>query len=373
MENFYSVIIDMGQFSTKIGFGGENEPRYSFFTITGSPKYKTIGFDQKKQLFIGNEIIDSLGLYKVSSPIGKGGEIEDWDQFLSILDYIFYLLHVDPTLCKVMFTTNPFMSIESKRKLFEIFLEKINVAGYYPVRGALLTMYSGGFDTGLVVDMGSSNIRITPIYKSYVLQHAVKFLPLGGNVLDSFMSKKVHELGIPVDSSVQKNLIRVLKERACFCSLDFDNDLKNHANFQKDFVLPDSSTITIGSERFIVPELLFDPSLHNIECESLPQAIVNVAQSCDVDIRRELLQNIFITGGSSKFPLFEVKLKQEIETELNKMGKVAQMIRVIAPKGRTLSNWVGGSILSVIPEFQQSWMTRKRYYDEGVSDEMLNS
>ena len=368
MENFYSVIIDVGQFSTKIGFGGENEPRYSFLTITGTPKYKTIALEQKKQLFIGNEIIDSMGLYRVSSPIGKGGEIEDWDQFRSILDYIFFRLSVDPTLCKVMFTTNPFLSVDSKKQLFEMFLEKISVAGYYPVRGALLTMYSGGFDTGLIVDMGATNIRITPIYKSYIMQHAVSFLPLGGNALDAFMEKKVQALGVPIESSVQKKNIRVLKEQACFCSLDFDNDLKNQENFQKEF-----SIATLSGERFVVPELLFDPSLNNIECESLPQAIVNVVQSCDVDIRRELLQNIFITGGSSKFPLFEAKLKQEIETEISKSGKIAQRIRVIAPKGRHLSNWVGGSVLSAIPEFQNSWITRKKYYEEGLSEEMLNS
>ena len=65
MENLYSIVMDVGQSSTKVGFGGENQPRYTFFTITGSPKYKAIGVHEEKQLYVGNEIMDSLGLYKI--------------------------------------------------------------------------------------------------------------------------------------------------------------------------------------------------------------------------------------------------------------------------------------------------------------------
>ena len=110
---------------------------------------------------------------------------------------------------------------------------------------------------------------------------------------------------------------------------------------------------------------MFDPTINNMETESIHEAIVNVVELCDMDIRRDLLQNIFITGGSSLFPNFEKRLKQEIEKELMKRGKLYQNVKIFAPKGRELSNWVGGSILSQIPEFQSSWITRKRYFSEG--------
>jgi len=351
MENLYSIVIDMGQYSTKIGYGSENEPRKIFPTICGYPKYKAIDASlqtgQDKQIFIGLEIIESLGLYKLRRPIANGGEIVDWGEFEAIVDYIFYLLRVDPAMCKIMFTTNPFLSIESKKKLFELFLEKHVCGAYYPVRGALLTMYSGGFNTGLIIDMGASNIRITPIFESYILQHAVRNVELGGSVLDNLLEKKIKEAGVPIESSVQRNLVRVLKERACFVSLNFEEDLKNKEKFQKKYTLPDYKKITLAAERFV--------------------------ELCDMDIRRSLLQNIFITGGSSLFPNFEARLKQEIEKELIQRGKMYQNVKIIAPKGRALSNWVGGSILSQIPEFQSSWITRKKYFSEGLSEDMLNA
>ncbi|MHA1777729.1 MAG: actin family protein [Promethearchaeota archaeon] len=372
MENLNTIVLDIGQFSSKIGFAGENQPRDVFYTITGSPKYKAIGIEEKKQLYIGNEIIDSLGLYKVHHPIDNGGEIVDWTHFEAVIDYIFYVLRVDPSVCNVLFTTNPFLSRESKIRLFQLFIEKYQ-AGYYPVRGALLTMYSGGFDTGLIVDMGAANIRITPIYKGYIIEHAIKFLPLGGNVLDQFMQKKMQELGVSVESAVQRNIIRGLKEQACFCSVDFETDITQADKFKREYELPDSSKVVLGATRFLVPELLFQPQLMSLDVESLPVAINNVVEACDVDIRRDLLANIFLTGGSSLFPFLEIRLKRELEETLVNMGKIAQDVHIIAPKGRSLSNWVGGSILAMLPEFQDRWINRKRYYEEGISEELLKA
>lgn len=372
MENLYAIVMDIGQFLSKVGFGGENHPRNSFFTITGTPKYKAIGIEETKQLYVGNEIIDSLGLYKVHNPIDNGGEIIDWEHFEALIDYSFYLLRVDPSLCKILFTTNPFLSQESKKRLLELFIEKYQ-ACYYPVRGALLTMYSGGFDTGLVVDMGAANIRITPIYKGYILEHGTKNIGLGGNVLDQFMRQKMHDSGIATDSSVQKNLIRVLKEQSCFCSADYETDLANAEKFKKEYELPDSSKVVIGEERFVIPELMFKPSLMNLEVDPIHTAIIKSVEACDVDIRRELLRNVFLTGGSSMFPFLDLRLKREIEEELNNMGKIAQDVHIMAPKGRVFSNWVGGSILSMMPEFQDRWITRKSYYEDGIDENILNS
>jgi actin, other eukaryote len=366
------VVLDLGQFTSKIGFGGENEPRMTFYTITGTPKYKaSMSIEQKKQIFVGNEIVDAMGLYKITHPIEKG-EVVNWEMFEAIIDYIFYNLRIDPSLGNVLFTFNPFLSTDSKKKIFELFLEKYQCMGFAFIRDALLTMYSGGFDTGLVVDMGASNIRITPIYSGYILKHAIKFLELGGNTLDSFMEVQLKNVGFNAESSIQKELVRVLKESACFSSIDYKKDLENGKNFEKKYSLPDGSTIVLGPERFIVPELLFKPDLNGLDIPSLPQEIVNSINDCDMDIRKSLLNNIFLTGGSSMFPLFETRLKQEIENELIKQGKTNFEVRLIAPRERIFSNWVGGSVLSMIPEFQSNWITRKKYYDKGFTDELLN-
>ncbi|MBN2157195.1 MAG: actin family protein [Candidatus Lokiarchaeota archaeon] len=363
-----TIVLDIGEFSSKIGFAGENEPRNNFYSLVGEPKYQDIEMDYKKQYYVGNEISSSIGLYKIHHPI-IGGRIEDWNFFEQILDYVFYTLRIDPSIVNVLYSYHPMLSTEEKRRLFELFFDKYQVMGFYPILDSLLTMYSGGFQTGLVVEMGASSIRIVPIYQGYMLSHAIEILQIGGTVLDTFMYEQLQNAGFSTDSSVRREIGRVLKERACFVSLDYNQD-KYHVK-NKEFRLPDGSMIELGIERFTVPELLFKPALFNLEEKPLHTAILDVIDNCDLDTRNELLENIFLSGGTSIIPQLEFRLQNELEIELAQRGKEMREPRIIAPKQRFFSCWIGGSILSSLPDFQKSWVTRPQYYKGEIPEDLL--
>ena len=55
--------------------------------------------------------------------------------------------------------------------------------------------------------------------------------------------------------------------------------------------------ITIGSERFRCPEVLFTPSLVGVESAGIDETAFNSIMKCDVDIRRDLYGNIVLSGG----------------------------------------------------------------------------
>ncbi|MCP4760631.1 MAG: actin family protein [archaeon] len=366
------AILDLGEFSTKIGFAGENEPRQTFYTLVGKPKYQNIQMSNQmgeSSYYVGNEVADSMGLYKISRPV-QMGHIKDWTLFEQILDYIFYQLRVDPSAINVLYTFHPLMNNDEKKKIFKLFFEKYQVAGFYFILDSLLTMYSGGFQTGLVVEMGASSIRVIPIYEGILIEHAIQYIEIGGTVLDNFMFHQLQSAGFSADTSVQKELVRVLKERACFVSLDYDEDLKRKKNYKKEYSLPDSSIIELSEERFTVPELLFKPYLNNLEEKSLPEAILDCIDLCDIDLRTPLLENIFLSGGASQFPQLEYRLLHELEVGLVQRGKKMRKPHIIAPKGRIFSCWIGGSILSYIPEFQASWITRGQYYNGEIPENL---
>ena len=108
-----------------------------------------------------------------------------------------------------------------------------------------------------------------------------------------------------------------------------------------------------------------------MEEDSLHVAIMDVIDACDLDIRPDLLNNIFLSGGSSMFPNIKSRIYQELELELARRKKKNLGIRIIAPMERTFSVWVGGSILGTIPEFSQNWITRVKYYNEGIPPNLL--
>ncbi|TFF86483.1 MAG: actin, cytoplasmic 2 [Promethearchaeota archaeon] len=367
-----TVVLDIGQFASKCGFAGEDNPNLVFFTIVGKTKYQQIDFDyggvRKDEYFIGNEI-QSLGLYKIFYPIEKG-IIQDWGYFEKIIDYIFYNLRVDPSLVNVLFATHPLFPRKDLEKLFELFLEHYQCMAFYPVIDSMLTLYSGGFQTGLVIEIGDSITRIVPIFEGYKLDHAIKYLEIGGRTLTRYMEKILGEIGYSADSSIRRELVRALKEKACFVSLDYKEDLKRVEQYEKPYSLPDGSTITLGKERFQVPELLFNPT-PELEETNLPKAILDVIEMCDLDIRPDLLNNIFLSGGSSMFPNIKSRIYQELEVELVKRKKKNQTIKIVAPRERIFAVWVGGSVLAMIPEFSKNWITRAQYFRDGVPDGLL--
>ena len=367
-----TVVLDIGQFSSKAGFAGEDFPSQVFFTMVGKPKYQQVNFDvgipSQDEFYVGDEI-QSLGLYKITYPIEKG-IIQDWVSFEKIIDYIFYSLRVDPTLVNLLFAVHPLFPQQDLKRLFELFLEQYQCNAFYPVLDSMLTLYAGGFQTGLVIEIGDSITRIVPIYEGYKINHAIRILDIGGRSLTRYMEKILGEIGFSADSSIRRELVRALKEKACFVSLDYKEDIKRKEQYEKPYSLPDGSTIILSKERFDVPELIFNPSLE-LEEDPLPKAILDVIENCDLDIRPELLNNIFLSGGSSMFPNIKSRIYQELELELARRKKKTQSIKIIAPRERTFSVWVGGSILAMIPEFSKNWISRAQYFTNGIPDNLL--
>lgn len=117
------------------------------------------------------------------------------------------------------------------------------------------------------------------------------------------------------------------------------------------YELPDGQEITIGTPRFTIPELLFNPTLgkeFNMEVSdadkmSLPQLVADSIGNCDIDVRRELFNSILLTGGSSMFGSLQKRLEEELQQLVPSMLK----FKVTAPANtveRRYSTWIGGSI-----------------------------
>eukprot|EP00983_Pelagomonas_calceolata_P079308 1154607-Pelagomonas_calceolata.AAC.2 len=95
-----------------------------------------------------------------------------------------------------------------------------------------------------------------------------------------------------------------IKEKLCYVALDHDAELSAASTtsaVDKEYTLPDGATITVGSERFRAPEVLFDPSLMGQESRGIHHLVHDTINKCDIDVRRELYNNIVLSGGTSMF------------------------------------------------------------------------
>jgi len=82
---------------------------------------------------------------------------------------------------------------------------------------------------------------------------------------------------------------------------------------------------------------------------------------CDVDIRRDLYQNVVLSGGTTMF----AGIGERMTRELTALAPSTVKIKVVAPPERKYSVWIGGSILSSLSTFQQMWITKEEYDEAG--------
>eukprot|EP01084_Bolivina_argentea_P206634 352727_1 len=84
---------------------------------------------------------------------------------------------------------------------------------------------------------------------------------------------------------------------------------------------------------------------------------------CDVDIRKDLYENILLTGGCTMFKGMSERLYKEIKL----IAPDSMKVNVIAPTERKYSIWIGGSILSSLRTFEEMWIRKEEYDEQGPS------
>merc|ERR1712032_1365016 len=167
-------------------------------------------------------------------------------------------------------------------------------------------------------------------------------------------------------SSAEREIVRDLKEKLCYVALDFDMELKvatDTAAREKTYELPDGNIISVGSERFRCPEVLFQPSLVGKEASGIHEATFRSIMQCDIDVRRALYANVVLSGGTTMF----AGIGERMTKELSALAPSTMKIKVVAPPERKYSVLIGGSILSSLSTFQQMWISKGEYDESGPS------
>jgi len=158
--------------------------------------------------------------------------------------------------------------------------------------------------------------------------------------------------------------VRDVKEKLSYIALDFDNEMKDaneSSDKEKTYELPDGNIITLGTERFRCPEVLFQPSLIGKEASGIHDTTFTSIMKCDVDIRRDLYANVVLSGGTTMFH----GIGERMTKELTALAPSTMKIKVVAPPERRYSVWIGGSILSSLSTFQQMWISKQEYDESG--------
>ncbi|XP_072170601.1 actin-1-like [Diadema setosum] len=363
-EDYRTVIVDCSSLTCRAGFAGEDEPRVIFPAVVGRPKTQEASTNSTglKDVYIGREAEEKKDILDRTWPV-ENGFVTDWDDMEKIWHHTFYdELQVFPYEHPVLLTEHPMNPTFSREKLALEMFELFNVPALYLLSHPVASLIAADITTGLVLDVGQGSIHTIPVYEGHVLRHTVGHVDFAGSTHSDFMFKLLRKRGYPFETIDDLRIAKDIKEKMCYVAVDFEKEMEIansiSSTITEHYTLPDGQVVTVGKERFVVPELFFDPNLMKLEIPGIHEAIQNTVMRCDVDIRNDLLANIVLSGGPTMYPGLSERLQKELAT----LFPSSTEVKVTAPRNH--ASWVGGSMFAIQSQLSGGLWVCKVEYDE---------
>ncbi|KAK6910282.1 actin-2 [Kwoniella mangroviensis CBS 8507] len=355
------VVIDNGSGTIKAGFAGEEQPSCYIPSFVGRPKHpRVMAGAIQDNLFIGRRAQELRGLLKIKYPM-EHGVVTDWDDMERIWGWVYgeglkALSEEHP----VLLTEAPLNPRQNRDVAAQIFFETFNVPAFFTSVQAVLSLYSSGRTTGIVLDSGDGVTHAVPVFEGFSMPHAIRRIDIAGRDMTDHLQLLLRKSGYYLHTSAEKEVVRTIKEKTCYLAINPAKEEKDQSGAWEEFRLPDGKVIQLGVERFLAPEILFNPELIGQEYPGVHQVIVDSINRTDLDLRKSLFSNIVLSGGSTLCTGFGDRLLNEVK----KLALKDVKLKIYAPPERKYSTWIGGSILAGLSTFKKMWVSADEYKED---------
>jgi actin-related protein len=338
-----AIVIDNGSCWIRAGFAGDRRPR----VIIAQTSAAVIDPSESKGEAVS---LDSMHHFLDTKATWKAME-KCWKQ-------VFEKLGVDPSEYKILITQPVFSPNYVKANYLQILFKRFKAQAVYVTDSPVLTAYSYGKYTGMVVDIGLSSVQVCAIIEGYMKENVTRRASyLGGEASTQRMYEFLKYTPLSkINFYEALKIANKIKEQYCFVATDFvaaQKDPKNKVNYK----LPNGEEITIQRALPSIGEIYFDPKKalgdRDEQILSLQEMIQATAEASDLDTRKDLLENILISGGESLMPGFVERLEREIKAL---MPHAASYLKLHADKDRNNAVFNGGAILAGLDMFQKNWI-----------------
>ncbi|KAL8733924.1 MAG: hypothetical protein Q9181_003399 [Wetmoreana brouardii] len=444
-DEISALVLDPGYSVVRGGFAGEDVPKSvvpSFYGIVSSNGHR-------RHLYGESAIHTPLPNIEIGNPVGENGIVEDWETATNLWEYAITsrLTNTKPSNPMtnglnektdeikqemegvettgrpleenpLLMTESPLNTGKGREKPIEIAMENWGAPAFWLARSGVLSAFSAGKASALVIDIGASSTCVTPVHDGMMLRKGITRSPLAGNYISDQLrlifstsqpsipltphylinSKTPVDAGAPSQATYRTfppgtephPSFRALQEERILTEFKESvvavwspgrlggHNQQGGTNLDvartqnaRPFEMPDGYNQLFGVERYRAVESLFDVKMAASDAshpapppsQTLPALVQQSLAGVDVDVRPHLLANIVVVGGSSLIYGLNDRLKQELEALYP-----GPRVRIFSPGSvveRKFSSWIGGSILASLGTFHQMWISKKEYDEHG--------
>ena len=375
------IIVDIGSGLIKAGISGQETPKAKIPNYIGEPKYLKIlrsfskDTQEIKDEYIGEDCVKYLGILKLKYPI-KNGIFQNENDILAIFKHIYKKLEISNEQIREhpILITEPLLNPYSNReKIANILFENLSAPALFFASQPILSLFSTSNTSGVILESGEGVTQSCVVYEGYSIPNSYIRNNYGGRDVTDYFQTLLKKQGYSFSTISEFEIVRKIKEEICFTVVgsSSNNPLSNISNLElgnknksessNTYNLPDGNAIKIGEEKSLAPEILFNPSIIGSEHLSFQEMIVTSINKVDIDLRKNLFNNILISGGNTLFK----GIQEKFHTEIKYLSPKNMKVKIHSPGNRLLSCWTGGNVISTLEIFKKMWVTRDDWSEKG--------
>ena len=340
-DDLQTIIFDLGSYDYRIGYSGNDRPSFIF---------PPIKFNEKEEY----EYLTSQKGDCFFTDIKK---FEDFfDDFITDKDLTNSL-----NQGSILFTEPIIHNKDQRMDLTKFLFEKYEIGGLFFLNNSVLSSFSYGKSSCVVFDSGHSQSNVVPVHDGMIIKNAINFFNLNGKnieeiIINDLIKKQCNEWeGFNILQKIQ--ILSEIKDML------FTPD-ENKEN--KRYVLPDKRIIEINDEFVSNMKLGIKNKLIGNDEHNLKSIIFKSISSVLLDIKKELINNIFICGGNSLiFNNYFNDLKDSMARQLV-AGTVVKLTTHPSKIERSLASFLGASIISSLNIYKETIVKKEEYEEHGA-------
>eukprot|EP00172_Hildenbrandia_rubra_P004161 Plantae.Rhodophyta-Hildenbrandia_rubra.ctg789.p1 GENE.Plantae.Rhodophyta-Hildenbrandia_rubra.ctg789~~Plantae.Rhodophyta-Hildenbrandia_rubra.ctg789.p1 ORF type:complete len:461 (+),score=132.94 Plantae.Rhodophyta-Hildenbrandia_rubra.ctg789:154-1536(+) len=141
-------------------------------------------------------------------------------------------------------------------------------------------------------------------------------------------------------------------------------DKKNESAPEQDtsevtYELPDGNVLELGEDGRRIGSMLFENG-------GIPKLAYDAVTACDMDVRRDLFSGVVVTGGTTVMKGFHERFTKELAILTPQMFKLKVMTTPTNVE-KSAGPWIGGSIVASLGTFQQNWISKSDFDENGAA------